>query len=199
MASAKLADSGIIRNRLKVQAAIFNAQQIRQLQQQYGSFHQWLEQHQPAQPQRMGRPVQAAFQIYGQRNRGRILAQHGLPRPMPTTPTARTPPSSSKPDPAHRTAPPSLYIHIPWCLQNARIATLIRTPSKPRWTKTHTSKPRSPIYSTNCPIFGDAAVSKPCLSVAAHPAFSVSAIDRLLSGIRAFGQTESRSRNHAGS
>ena len=42
-----LADSGIIRNRLKVQAAIFNAQQIRQLQQQYGSFHQWLEQHHP--------------------------------------------------------------------------------------------------------------------------------------------------------
>ena len=42
-----LADSGIIRNRLKVQAAIFNARQILQLQQQYGSFHQWLEQHHP--------------------------------------------------------------------------------------------------------------------------------------------------------
>ena len=42
-----LQDERIIRNRLKVQAAIFNARQILQLQQQYGSFYQWLEQHHP--------------------------------------------------------------------------------------------------------------------------------------------------------
>ncbi|WP_207493185.1 DNA-3-methyladenine glycosylase I [Aridibaculum aurantiacum] len=42
-----LADAGIIRNRLKVQAAIYNAQQILALQQQYGSFEQWLNHHYP--------------------------------------------------------------------------------------------------------------------------------------------------------
>ena len=42
-----LADSGIIRNRLKVNAAIYNAQQIMRLQQEYGSFKNWLDTHHP--------------------------------------------------------------------------------------------------------------------------------------------------------
>ncbi len=42
-----LADAGIIRNRLKVDAAIANAQTIVQLQKEYGSFLQWLESHHP--------------------------------------------------------------------------------------------------------------------------------------------------------
>ncbi len=42
-----LADAGIIRNRLKVNAAIFNANAILALQQEYGSFHQWLGHHHP--------------------------------------------------------------------------------------------------------------------------------------------------------
>ena len=42
-----LADSGIIRNRLKVNAAIYNAQQIMRLQQEYGSFKNWLDAHHP--------------------------------------------------------------------------------------------------------------------------------------------------------
>ncbi len=37
-----LNDKGIIRNRLKIQAAIYNAQQILLLQQQFGSFLAWL-------------------------------------------------------------------------------------------------------------------------------------------------------------
>ncbi len=37
----------IIRNRLKINAAIYNAQQIQQLQQQSGSFKQWLDLHHP--------------------------------------------------------------------------------------------------------------------------------------------------------
>ncbi|MEI7498376.1 MAG: DNA-3-methyladenine glycosylase I [Candidatus Falkowbacteria bacterium] len=38
-----LADAGIIRNRLKIKAAITNAQKILVLQQQFGSFKAWLE------------------------------------------------------------------------------------------------------------------------------------------------------------
>lgn len=42
-----LADAGIIRNRLKILAAIHNAQKILELQQQFGSFRQWIEHHHP--------------------------------------------------------------------------------------------------------------------------------------------------------
>lgn len=42
-----LADPGIIRNRLKINAAIENAKTIVALQQQYGSFDQWLKSHHP--------------------------------------------------------------------------------------------------------------------------------------------------------
>ncbi|SUO93979.1 DNA-3-methyladenine glycosylase I [Suttonella ornithocola] len=42
-----LSDSGIIRNRLKIQAAIYNAQQILKIQAEYGSFKQWLDAHHP--------------------------------------------------------------------------------------------------------------------------------------------------------
>lgn len=38
-----LADAGIIRNRLKVNAAIVNAQKIKELQKEYGSFKAWLD------------------------------------------------------------------------------------------------------------------------------------------------------------
>ena len=38
-----LNDSGIIRNKLKVNAAIYNAGQIIKLQQEYGSFKNWLD------------------------------------------------------------------------------------------------------------------------------------------------------------
>lgn len=41
-----LADSGIIRNRLKVNAAILNAQKVRELQKEYGSFKAWLDANQ---------------------------------------------------------------------------------------------------------------------------------------------------------
>lgn len=42
-----LADAGIIRNKLKVNAAIENAKTILALQQEYGSFEKWLEHHHP--------------------------------------------------------------------------------------------------------------------------------------------------------
>jgi len=42
-----LNDAGIIRNRLKINAAIENARTILTLQQEFGSFHQWLAHHHP--------------------------------------------------------------------------------------------------------------------------------------------------------
>lgn len=40
-----LADAGIIRNRLKVDAAIHNAQVVQALRESHGSFMQWLDAH----------------------------------------------------------------------------------------------------------------------------------------------------------
>ena len=42
-----LADTGIIRNRLKVDAAISNAQRILELRASHGSFAEWLDVHHP--------------------------------------------------------------------------------------------------------------------------------------------------------
>ena len=42
-----MADAGIIRNRLKINAAIENAKTILLLQKEFGSFEKWLESHHP--------------------------------------------------------------------------------------------------------------------------------------------------------
>lgn len=42
-----MADTGVIRNRLKIDAAIHNAQVILQLQKEHGSFREWIELHHP--------------------------------------------------------------------------------------------------------------------------------------------------------
>jgi len=42
-----LGDAGIIRNRLKVNAAIENAKTIRSIQKEHGSFESWLDKHHP--------------------------------------------------------------------------------------------------------------------------------------------------------
>ena len=42
-----LADAGIIRNRLKVDAAIDNAKRILELRESHGSFHKWLQENHP--------------------------------------------------------------------------------------------------------------------------------------------------------
>ncbi|MEK7263073.1 MAG: DNA-3-methyladenine glycosylase I [Bacteroidota bacterium] len=42
-----LQDAGIIRNRLKIDAAIHNAKTVLQLQKEFGSFSNWLEHHHP--------------------------------------------------------------------------------------------------------------------------------------------------------
>lgn len=52
-----LADAGIVRNRLKVEAAIENARRIRALRESHGSFALWLEAHHP-------RPLDAWTQLF---------------------------------------------------------------------------------------------------------------------------------------
>jgi len=42
-----LNDAGIIRNRLKINAAVENAKKILELQKEFGSFKNWLEHHHP--------------------------------------------------------------------------------------------------------------------------------------------------------
>src|SRR5438874_314410 len=42
-----LNDTGIIRNRLKINAAIENAKKILELQKEFGSFKKWIENHHP--------------------------------------------------------------------------------------------------------------------------------------------------------
>jgi DNA-3-methyladenine glycosylase I len=42
-----LADAGIIRNRLKVDAVIDNAKRVLELRKQHGSFANWLDEHHP--------------------------------------------------------------------------------------------------------------------------------------------------------
>jgi DNA-3-methyladenine glycosylase I len=42
-----LSDAGIVRNRLKVEAAIENARRILELRTEFGSFKSWLDAHHP--------------------------------------------------------------------------------------------------------------------------------------------------------
>ena len=42
-----LGDAGIVRNRLKIAAVIANARHIQELRASHGSFHQWLQAHNP--------------------------------------------------------------------------------------------------------------------------------------------------------
>lgn len=60
-----LADPGIIRNRLKVNAAIENAKAILVLQQKYGSFETWLKQHHPKQKEEWIKLFKKTFKFTG--------------------------------------------------------------------------------------------------------------------------------------
>ena len=60
-----LNDVGIIRNRLKVHAAIHNAQVILQLQQDFGSFKLWLDQNHPLTLQEWMKLFKKTFKFTG--------------------------------------------------------------------------------------------------------------------------------------
>ena len=60
-----LNDAGIIRNRLKIDAAIHNANIIIQLQSEYGSFKQWLDKHHPQTKQEWVKLFKHTFRFTG--------------------------------------------------------------------------------------------------------------------------------------
>jgi DNA-3-methyladenine glycosylase I len=60
-----LADPGIIRNRLKVEAAIENAKRIQALRVSDGSFVGWLDTHHPQSPQDWTRLFRQTFRFTG--------------------------------------------------------------------------------------------------------------------------------------
>ena len=60
-----LADASIIRNRLKVDAAIENAKTILQLQKQHGSFEKWLETNHPKSKEEWVKLFKKTFRFTG--------------------------------------------------------------------------------------------------------------------------------------
>lgn len=58
-------DSGIIRNRLKINAAIENAKAVLALQKEYGSFQKWLEVHHPLSKEEWVKLFKKTFRFTG--------------------------------------------------------------------------------------------------------------------------------------
>ena len=72
-----LADAGIVRNRLKINAAIHNAQKIKQLQQEYGSFKNWLDAHHPREKNEWVKLFKKHFKFVGGEIVGEFLMSTG--------------------------------------------------------------------------------------------------------------------------
>ena len=72
-----LGDAGIIRNRLKVDAAIENARRIRELQDSHGSFRRWLEAHHPLPKDEWVRLFKRTFRFTGGEITGEFLISTG--------------------------------------------------------------------------------------------------------------------------
>ena len=60
-----LNDPGIIRNRLKIHAAIENARTVRRLQKEFGSFRNWMDAHHPKSRQEWVKIFKATFRFTG--------------------------------------------------------------------------------------------------------------------------------------
>jgi DNA-3-methyladenine glycosylase I len=60
-----LSDAGIIRNRLKIDAAIHNANVVLNLQKQFGSFKKWLDHHHPKTKQEWMKLSKTTFRFTG--------------------------------------------------------------------------------------------------------------------------------------
>lgn len=72
-----LNDSGIIRNRLKIKAAIENAIRIQEIQQEYGSFSAWLAHHHPMNPSEWVKLFKKTFKFTGGEIVGEFLMSIG--------------------------------------------------------------------------------------------------------------------------
>ncbi len=72
-----LGDAGIIRNKLKVNAAIENAKAILQLQQEFGSFENWLSHHHPKTKEEWVKLFKKTFKFTGGEIVGEFLMSIG--------------------------------------------------------------------------------------------------------------------------
>src|SRR5438094_6038036 len=72
-----LADPGIIRNRLKIEAAAENARRIQVLRQSHGSFALWLSAHHPRPPEEWTRLFRHTFRFTGGQIVGEFLMSIG--------------------------------------------------------------------------------------------------------------------------
>src|SRR5207247_7873503 len=80
-----LADPGIIRNRLKIEAAAENARRIQALRQSHGSFALWLAAHHPRSPEAWTQLFRRTFRFTGGLIVGEFLMSIGyLPGPHDT-------------------------------------------------------------------------------------------------------------------
>jgi DNA-3-methyladenine glycosylase I len=73
-----LADSSIIRNRRKVEAAIANAQRIRELRTEYGSLAAWIDAHHPCEKQDWVKLFRNEFRFMGNEIVGEFLMSIGV-------------------------------------------------------------------------------------------------------------------------
>jgi DNA-3-methyladenine glycosylase I len=72
-----LADPGIVRNRLKIAAAIENARCIQGLRQSYGSFARWLDAHHPRSVEAWTQLFRGTFRFTGGQIVGEFLMSLG--------------------------------------------------------------------------------------------------------------------------
>ena len=72
-----LADAGIIRNRLKINAAIENARRIQSLRWEFGSFKAWLDAHHPSTKDEWTRFFKETFTFTGGEIVGEFLLSTG--------------------------------------------------------------------------------------------------------------------------
>lgn len=83
-----LADASIIRNRLKVDAAIENARRVRSIQQSHGSFRAWLDAHHPLEKPEWVKLFKKTFVFTGGEITGEFLMSTGY---LPGAHTQRCP------------------------------------------------------------------------------------------------------------
>ncbi len=73
-----LNDSGIIRNRLKIESVIENARRIQAIQKERGSFHQWLADHHPLEKPDWVKLFKKTFRFTGGEITGEFLMSTGF-------------------------------------------------------------------------------------------------------------------------
>ncbi|MCI0501234.1 MAG: DNA-3-methyladenine glycosylase I [Epsilonproteobacteria bacterium] len=72
-----LNDSGIVRNRLKIEATIYNAKVILELQNEFGSFQNWLSSHHPMIKSEWVKLFKKTFKFTGKEIVGEFLMSIG--------------------------------------------------------------------------------------------------------------------------